>query len=405
VGQNLPEEVYRHQYSPLLFKIITTLSITDIYHTIYFNALLLLLLTNIIFCTLKFAPKRLAAALDTGPAKKNYPYFEVISTDISEEKALSRIKKALYRPWRRMRIETEGRVTVITADPHPFLNLGALLVHVSIVLILAGGLLSLLFGFSGDMVIAEGESTSLVFGKTVNYKLDFMVMLDRFTFLQYDDGTPKEYKSEITFFDGEHETEAVITVNHPAKIHGIRFYQSSFGNTFHKAVIAVKDRTGATVLTTDAFPGIPIADVGRNLAFVIVDYAPDYMDDGPAVHLLVRDGEWEFGIWVLIHETDPKLHPDQTHTFVLLDYTEVPFSGLSVSRKPGLPLVWAGFIILCVGISFPLMLSSGSFRAEIKRKQKKGMRGITLSGAPGKIRGDFQRRFSEVIETVRKKIC
>ena len=57
VGQNQSPEYYISRFGHRGYHILTSLSITDIYHSVTFNALLLLLITNIILCTVAFAPR------------------------------------------------------------------------------------------------------------------------------------------------------------------------------------------------------------------------------------------------------------------------------------------------------------------------------------------------------------
>ena len=403
VGQNLREEIYISRYGHTLYNILSALSVTDIYHSIYFNAFLMLLITNIILCTSKFAPKRIREAFRKGPKRRNYPFSDEIGSKLEMAEAVSISKRALRNPLHQFSIEEKKNLTVITSRPHPILNLGALVVHISILLIILGGIISFIFGFSGDMFIVEGDTSDVVISRDIKYLLDFELTLKEFTLSRYEDGTPKEYRSDIVFSGDSGETDAVITVNHPAEFRGIRFYQSTFGMAFDKAVVEVIDRSGISVSISDAYHKIPVVLEDSDLLFVVVDYSPDFSDMGPAVHLFVVDGDKEYGLWTFVNRPDSDSEDGKNFYFVLREYYQAPYSGISVVKEPGLPFVWTGFVLICIGFLFPIASSVGSFRVEITKKGKETS--INLSGAPGRIKSNFDERFKRFTEKMRDSLC
>ncbi len=354
VGQNLREEIYISKYGHTLYNILSTLSITDIYHSLYFNAFLMLLVTNIVLCTLKFAPKRIREAFRKGPKRKNYPFSNEIGSKLEMAEAASISKRALRRPLHQLSIEEDKNHVTITSRPHPILNVGAVVVHVSILLIILGGIFSFIFGFSGDMFIVEGGVSDVVISRDIRYLLDFELGLKKFTLSRYEDGTPKEYRSDLVFIDDSGETDAVITVNHPAEFRGIRFYQSTFGMAFDRAVVEVIDRSGNSVSINDAYPKIPVVLEDLDLLFVVVDYSPDFRDMGPAVHLFVVEGDKEYGLWTFVNPPDSDDEDENNFRFILREYYQAPYSGISVVKEPGLPFVWTGFVLICIGFLFPI---------------------------------------------------
>lgn len=403
VGQNLREEIYISRYGHTLYNILSALSITDIYHSIYFNAFLMLLITNIVLCTLKFAPKRMREVFLKGPKRRNYPFSDEIRSKLEMTEAASISKRALRNPLHQLGIEEKKNHVTITSRPHPILNLGALVVHISILFIILGGILSFIFGFSGDMFIVEGGVSNIVISREMRYLLDFELGLKKFTLSRYEDRTPKEYRSDIVFIDDSGETDAVITVNHPAQFRGIRFYQSTFGMAFDKAVVEVIDRSGNSVSISDAYPKIPVVLEDSDLLFVVVDYSPDFRDMGPAVHLFVVEGDKEYGLWTFVNRPDSDDEDGKNFRFILREYYQAPYSGISVVKEPGLLFVWTGFVLICIGFLFPIASSMGSFKVEITKKGKETS--IKLFGAPGRIKGNFDERFRRFTEKMRDSLC
>ena len=112
-------------------------------------------------------------------------------------------------------------------------------IHVGLVVILAGALVTYLSGTSGSIHLREGE-TSEVFeledGTTAT--LPFGIGLDRFVIDYYPDSRmPSDYTSCVVF---RPEGKAVcISMNHIAKYRGYRFYQADYDDDGKGSVLAV----------------------------------------------------------------------------------------------------------------------------------------------------------------------
>ena len=112
-------------------------------------------------------------------------------------------------------------------------------IHVGLVVILAGALVTYLSGTSGSIHLREGE-TSEVFeledGTTA--ALPFGIGLDRFVIDYYPDSRmPSDYTSYVVF---RPEGKAVrISMNHIAKYRGYRFYQADYDDDGKGSVLAV----------------------------------------------------------------------------------------------------------------------------------------------------------------------
>jgi len=404
VGQNkLPEE-YVMRFGHTVYRGLSLLSVTDIYHSVYFNALLMLLAVNITLCTFSFAPKRITALRSMPAKEKSYPVSETLVCPRPEEEVIARVLKSVRRPLCRTTITGRGGETIVVSAVHPVFSLGAVIVHISILMIIVGGLISSLFGYSGDMIIIEGGSSREVFlDRKHMVVLDFSVELNRFTFNRYEDGTPREYRSDITIVDGTARTDASLTVNHPAEHEGVRFYQTSFGKEMDYATIEILSREGKSVFSGNAYWSIPVAVPGRDMTFTIVRNSPEFMDLGPAVQLLITDGKEKYDLWTFINYPDFDRERGGAFVFVLKDYHEVPYSGITAVKEPGLPLVFSGFILICIGFLFPIASSMGSYRVGICPDASNTK--ITVEGAPGKLKVGFDAVFKRFVEGIRKSLC
>ncbi len=175
------------------------------------------------------------------------------------------------------------------------------ILHLSILIIITGAVIGSLLGFEAVVNIVEGESTNtihLVRQKGVK-KLGFTVRCDKFTISFYDNGMPKEYRSNLSFIkDNEVVLQGPLLVNHPITFNGIRFYQASYGSTpGGQAHITVnrenKKETTITVKQKDSF-----YLEEKNTKATIVRIEENLMSMGPAVLISIQYPEGSMRFWV-----------------------------------------------------------------------------------------------------------
>lgn len=138
-----------------------------------------------------------------------------------------------------------------------------LVLHLSMLLILVGALLTHVSAWRGRVHLRSGvavDTYSVIDGKgnIKEAKLPFTLRLDTF-YVSYHDGTQAEadYTSRFTVADGGRETQAEVSMNDIYRHGPMRFYQSSY------------DRDGlGSVLAVNCDPwGIPVTYAGYALLF------------------------------------------------------------------------------------------------------------------------------------------
>ena len=111
--------------------------------------------------------------------------------------------------------------------------------HISLVTILVGALVTHLFGESGTIHLREGEeSSSFELDDETPSSFPFSVRLDAFD-IEYHHGSmmPSDYRSDITFLP---ENKAVvISMNNIAKYKGYRFYQADYDEDGQGSILAI----------------------------------------------------------------------------------------------------------------------------------------------------------------------
>jgi cytochrome c biogenesis protein len=103
------------------------------------------------------------------------------------------------------------------------------MVHGSILMILRGAGMGFL-GYKGSVERPVGQSTYVfTLGNGSVMHLPFQVRLDNFSMEFYDNGMPKEYRSEISFLQGGRVVRsASVLVNHPASFNRVMFSQGGY---------------------------------------------------------------------------------------------------------------------------------------------------------------------------------
>jgi cytochrome c biogenesis protein len=235
------------------------------------------------------------------------------------------------------------------------------MVHLSVLLILFGALLGSIFGYKGFMNLSEGESSAEV----VLYQGDHAVMLpfevrcDKFTVSFYDNGMPKEYRSDLSIVErGKEVYKQAVLVNDPMTFDGVTFYQASYGTTLKQADVEFQDRDkGKTFKLTLPFKQTVSIPESRDKV-QIFDYRENMGRMGAAmVMVLFREGEDPQGSWILVDKPDFHGNRVQNYQIKVLRTEKSNYTGLQVKRDPGVWVVWFGFMAMLVGIGMTFCLS------------------------------------------------
>ena len=124
--------------------------------------------------------------------------------------------------------------------------------HLSILLILLGALLTMLTGQHGRMMLEPGKPIQTFYegNATENHpvELPFTLTLDRFEIETYEGSNrPKDYVSYLQLTDGGQQKDVVISMNHILKHRHYRFYQSDYDEQGNSILDVARDPWGITV--------------------------------------------------------------------------------------------------------------------------------------------------------------
>ena len=184
----------------------------------------------------------------------------------------------------------------LCADKGRFSHFGVYIVHLSILVLIAGAIIGAIFGMEGYVNIIEGESVNTInlrSGKDT-MSLPFSVRCDKFTLEFYENGAPKTYRSDLSFIqDNRVVQQAQLLVNHPLTFEGIRFYQASYGAApGGKATLAIW-KNGQKTMDKTVGPD-DVFDLPDGEAKVqVLRIEENLMKMGPAVKLVVHGTKGE----------------------------------------------------------------------------------------------------------------
>ncbi|MCS7280491.1 MAG: cytochrome c biogenesis protein ResB [Desulfobacterota bacterium] len=340
IKQRASPQEYLELYSETTYKIIFLLGLDDLFHTWWFISLLFLFTVNLFFCSLKRLKKDFSfpdqeiPLLETFKSSKDSLYVQ--------GKTLESAVESLKNDYRLVQWTAEGALL----EKGRLSKFGIHLVHGSIILILLGSLIGLLFGFRGFIVLREGEEIDYVTKRgrnSENIKLDFSLKCRDFRIEYYPDGsTPKEYITELEIIkNGTKVLESQIEVNRPLKYAGIYFYQSSYG----KEGIFYFDVDGNERVLKE----FEILREG-DLIMRVVRYESSIHNFGPGILVGYLEGDRPQTVWFLRDVQRMKTKRIAGRTVTLKDIKEDIYTVLEVSKDPGIYVVWSGFSFLIFGL-------------------------------------------------------
>lgn len=316
------------------------------YQTPWFRILLVLLSLNLIACTWKTLRRNLDDRLRfAGLLQDQGKLTNRISLDATEEVMRARLKSSGFR----LRSVDGG----VVATRGRLGRWGSTVVHISLLIILLGGILSE-FGFVGTLMLPVGESSSNYFNwdYEVDLPLGFTVQLDDFKIVYYPidlrigvyDPQTREQLAEITTREGE-------IVPLPREGLSARVVQFiPFDHTLYLDILRNGELIGAYKT-----PSNKSQETSENFLDSEMIIRPTGFKDPidkqyqSTVSILEQGKVIKTG---LIEVNQPLVHRGVAIYQTAYNQDEFGFwySGFQLSKDPGEPLVWGGSILLIVGL-------------------------------------------------------
>jgi cytochrome c biogenesis protein len=413
ITQNATRSEYVQQYGIGLYEVLNFFNLFDMYHSWWFSAILLLLVINLITCSIHRLPgilsqiSRRSGELEDRMLKA-IPYVEKVQIR-NPAKRVENIESFLknwFKSWKK--IETEKAVTLFS-EKGRFSRLGVPITHLSILIILIGGILGSLYGFRGHVEILEGETVDRFFlrinDEEVPKPIGFSVRCDEFNITYYDLKRPekhvKEYTSILTILEnGKEVLKKTVQVNHPLHYNGLAFYQSNYG-AIHDVTLGIQWKGKKEKASFKALEGTAVPVPNTNLFIRVLQYAQEVHSFGEGVQVvLFKPNQEPRPFWLL--KKFPQLDQQRGDEFLLTfeGFAEKEYTGLSVTKDPGVWVVWIGCGLMIFGLIVSFFFSHQKIWVRIP-KSPGGE--IVFAGSANKNRVDFEKTFGELVDGIRKK--
>lgn len=411
IGTLIPQEQepgFYRQHLPGLSGLILFLNLDHLYRSPIFLSLVFLFLLNLLFCALQQLPARFRRlriqgestpeASSRGPEPRDRSRLERwLGEGLTELATIFR-----RRRYRVRLVSTEEEKIFLARKGLPGL-FGPELVHLGLIVIIAGGLVSAIFSQRISIALVEGQ-TEKIQGQ------DFSLRLDRFTTEYYPDGSIRDWKSLVSVLEnGQVRLQKTIEVNHPLKYGRLSFFQMSYGRDWDQTTLELEiGRAEGLVQTVRIRTGESI-DLGNGTRLKALSFIPDFQVDAsgqaysrsaeavnPAALVeLVKDNRQVFLGWVFFGHPDLSRYQRQAEPdlkILLKSFSAPTFSVLEASSDPGANLVWAGSGLLLLGLLASFFLP---YR-EVRLSQRAGTHPVLLTYAR-KNREAFRQEVSNLL--------
>ena len=420
IPQNRAMQEYVLHYGQLA-KVLTSLEFTQIYRSFWYVGLLILFSLNILVCTLsRLSPKWTRAFNPKIEKETNHLTVLKIQDKFSKNwnlaKTKDEIQKTLLGKRYRIREESEKGNAYLLARKKTSGLFGADIVHLGLLFILAGGIISGMTVIKNDMTFYEGQTLPVI-------KADFQIRLDDFVTEFHENGSVKDWKSTVTVIENEEEKlSKVIEVNHPLSYKGYMFYQASYGYDWQNPTVEIwakkkdnPDYTGKVSLRL----GDRVELEGENLQITALQFVPDFIigengqvatrsqqPNNPAVYIEGwREEIMVFSGWIFAQFPDfSRIHSEEETnlTFELKGYQGGEISVLHAAKDPGVNLIWLGCAFLMAGLGLAFYWPPREIKIIITETNQTKTE-ITAGGIASKNKDAFRTEFENILTALRKQ--
>jgi cytochrome c biogenesis protein len=350
-GQTL--EFYQTNYpaDPALFgflswKVILISGLDHVYRTWWFLALLIVFGASLTACTFTRQFPALGAA-------QRWKYYSqprqfqklALSAELSETDLTALAERLSQKRYRVFQEGTQlyGRKGIVG-------RIGPIIVHASMLLILAGAILGAMTGFFAQELVPSGETFQIrnIFdaGPWAKAQIpkDWSVRVNRFWIDYTPEGNIDQFYSDLSVLNqgGNEVDRKTIHVNEPLRHKGVTFYQADWGI----AAVQVK-------LNNSPVLQLPMKLLENNGPRFWGTWLPTRPDMSEGVTLLASDLQGT----VLIYDNAGQLvatvrrgMATEVNGVSLFLVDVLGSTGLQIKADPGIPLVYAGFGLLMLGV-------------------------------------------------------
>jgi cytochrome c biogenesis protein len=271
-------------------------------------------------------------------------------------------------------------------------RIGPIVVHASMLIILAGAILGAMTGFMAQEMVPSGNTFQV---KNIvdagPYALpqipkDWSVRVNRFWIDYTPEGGINQFYSNLSVLDnqGQEVDKQTIYVNKPLRYRGVTFYQTDWG------IAAVRVRLNKSPIFQIPMAQLDTKGKGR----IWGTWIPTKPDLSEGVSLLARDLQGT----LLVYDAAGKLvstvrsgMATEVNGITLKIVDVIGSTGLQIKADPGIPLVYTGFGLLMLGV-----IMSYVSHSQIWALEKDGR--FYVGGRTNRAQVAFEREVIEILD-------
>lgn len=422
LGTLIPQQRTAAEYAARygqISKLLVQLQITNLYHSFWYICLLFLFSLNITVCTLtRLSPK----LKKTFKPKLEKETRKLLALKIHERykknwdltRTRDEVKKSLTGYRYRIKEDIEDERAFLLARKKALGPYGSDIVHLGLLVILIGGIISGAWGLRRQMNISEGQVLPVP-------NADFSLRLDKFETDFYPNGSVKDWRSTLTVIEGDKDlTSKTIEVNHPLAHKGFVFYQSSYGWDWQNPTLEiwVKKTSDSNFLEKMS---LKMGEKHRleegDTEIALLNFIPDFIigekgeiatrslePNNPAAYIEGwQEEERVFSGWIFAKFPDfARMHSDKPSdfSFEFKDFQAGQYSGIQVSKDPGANFIWAGSVFLMLGLLLAFFWPTREIRFILEESQQKT--DIIAAGIAQKNKETLESEFASVMTSLRR---
>jgi len=410
IPQNQSPSDYIQAFGEFGFRFLSVLGLFDMYHAWWFLLLLLALTVNIIVCSIDRFPTvwKIVRGSRKGIKAARFRKLsnrKTVEHQGSPDDLQPAVEKMVAGSFGKLQVENTDKGFLVFAEKRRWTRLGVYVVHTSIVLLLLGSIIGSLYGFEGSVNIAEGETVDTIRLRNSNqaYKLDFSIRCDDFDVSFYENGAPQEFRSDLTLLEnGNPVYSKSIIVNDPIRFRGINIFQSSYGQIpSDKVTIGFTSKEtgmnymenmqpGQTVAIPENLGKLTLKGLNRQATFKGHNIGTAYV-----ATLTVKDAEPQQILLPVRFPSFDRMRKGDVFISVV-GQEEKYFTGLQVTRDPGVWVVYTGFILMLAGCFITFFMSHQQILVEAEDAAGKTL--LSFSGTANKNKLGMDNRIERLAQ-------